>query len=135
MDAQVATPASPTRKLLAGETAAPAAPASSDKGKDKALPTDPAEIWLQSYTPCRVSVHGCSTPSISRLDHMLNKQFLGLQCRHHLNKQSALLAVDLVMLTFHLRPNAAPVGSAAWRIPHGVSGKSQRQHVIFGNAS
>lgn len=53
---QVSTPASPTRKLLEGESAAPrGASAKAAPSQDKALPTDPAEVWLQSYGPCEPS--------------------------------------------------------------------------------
>lgn len=50
--AQVSTPASPTRKLLEGESAVPAGAAKAASAQDKALPTDPADVWLQSYGPC-----------------------------------------------------------------------------------
>jgi len=62
-DVQVATPASPTRKLLAGEDgAAPKATSGSKaasaqgapSAQGKALPTDPVDIWLQSYGPCKL---------------------------------------------------------------------------------
>ena len=62
-DVQVATPASPTRKLLAGEeSAAPKATSGSKaasaqgapSAQGKALPTDPVDIWLQSYGPCKL---------------------------------------------------------------------------------
>ena len=51
-NAQVSTPASPTRKLLEGESAAPKGSAKAASAQDKALPTDPADVWLQSYGPC-----------------------------------------------------------------------------------
>ena len=51
--AQVATPSSPTRKLLAGESAAPPAA----KPQKAALPSDPADVWLQSYGPCMLLLH------------------------------------------------------------------------------
>ena len=59
-NAQVSTPASPTRKLLEGESAAPGRAAKAAPAQDKALPTDPADVWLQSYGPCE-ALHSPST--------------------------------------------------------------------------
>ena len=67
---QVATPASPTRKLLAGEEpavtphklqegGAAADAASPAAAQHSGPPTDPAEFWLQSYAPCECSLLSC----------------------------------------------------------------------------
>ena len=67
---QVATPASPTRKLLAGEEPAvsphklqegkvAADAASPAAAQHSAPPTDPAEFWLQSYAPCECFLLSC----------------------------------------------------------------------------